>query len=60
MKSPQEAIQNLYNDLRLLESGEWVPDADSVDCSLDNAVAAADGLGISQDELEAGYEKFRS
>ena len=39
-------LTTVYEDLKMLEAGVWVPDADSVQATLDNVKLIAQMLGI--------------
>jgi hypothetical protein len=39
-------LNTVYEDLKMLEAGVWVPDADSVQATLDNVKLIAQILGI--------------
>ena len=48
----QTAANHLVTDLNMLMDGEWVPDADSCQASIDNAVLLADFLPQLESVLE--------
>jgi hypothetical protein len=46
MRSVKTVLTTVYEDLKMLEAGVWVPDADSVKATLDNLKLVANLLGI--------------
>lgn len=46
----KEAMNHVYRDLKMLESGEWVPDKHSTEATIDQ-------LEIAIDYLEGCFEK---
>ncbi|NOQ30213.1 MAG: hypothetical protein GQ570_03725 [Helicobacteraceae bacterium] len=46
LKCIQGALTNLYVDMELLKSGQWVPDKDSAEASQDNVLYIAEKLGL--------------
>tara|TARA_R110002020_G_scaffold470499_1_gene696474 strand:- start:577 stop:825 length:249 start_codon:yes stop_codon:yes gene_type:complete len=44
--SVKAVLNTVYEDLKMLEAGVWVPDADSVQATLDNVKLIGQILGI--------------
>lgn len=42
-------LQQIFNDFRMLKDGEWTPDADSCEASMDNLRELAIELGVKLD-----------
>ncbi len=42
----ENALNTVYEDLKMLESGAWVPDPDSTKATIDTLTVVADYMGI--------------
>ena len=57
--SVKAVLNTVYEDLKLLEAGAWVPDADSVKATLDNVKLIGQILGIKLEVSQWGKDNIR-
>ena len=52
-------LTTFYEDLKMLEAGVWLPDADSVQATLDNVKLIAQMLGIKLEVSQIVQDDIR-